>query len=141
MNLESGKLFVHAGVPRLKVQGIYAELPVEVRAMKYNRYLCRYTSSVPGTQLFVDVFIWMFTRVCVHVDVYMLMFKYRCLHVYVYMSMFKYQCLHVDVCVSMFTLFACRYIMSMFTCRCYMSKFMSIFTCRCFKYRCLHVYV
>ncbi|CAG5132066.1 unnamed protein product, partial [Candidula unifasciata] len=39
------------GAPRVRMQGIHADLPVVMKALKYDRYLCRYTSTVPGSFL------------------------------------------------------------------------------------------
>ena len=36
------------GVPRVRMQGVRADIDVEMRAMKYDRYKCRYTAPYPG---------------------------------------------------------------------------------------------
>ncbi|XP_059161846.1 filamin-A-like isoform X3 [Physella acuta] len=40
-----------AGVAKVKLQGVMNELPVDVKPLKYNRYLCSYTSNLPGSFL------------------------------------------------------------------------------------------
>ncbi|XP_012941870.1 filamin-B isoform X2 [Aplysia californica] len=39
------------GVPKVTMQGVQTELPVEVKPLKYNRYHCSYLSEFPGSFL------------------------------------------------------------------------------------------
>ncbi|KAH9514217.1 hypothetical protein Btru_028397 [Bulinus truncatus] len=39
------------GVPKVKLQGVQSELPIQMKPLKYNRYECSYTSNLPGSFL------------------------------------------------------------------------------------------
>ena len=44
-------LFI-TGIPRVWMQGVRTDIDVEMRAMKYDRYKCKYRAPFPGKLLF-----------------------------------------------------------------------------------------